>query len=158
MLLDRKCTQLNFPPLYWNLYVLVTKLHFLQYQDFSFWFWMLNYFGTDRAVFLLFSVLQSPIRMYTVHSSPCLFWDLEWFSCVCVCVWHHDVREGIKVVSFESSDCGLFQNSQLCFKSPVFSALTVAQPAFFASTLVHLIFQSRSFSLGGKLVQQLQYI
>jgi hypothetical protein len=27
-----------------------------------------------------------------------------------------------------------------------------------ASTLVDLIFQSRSFSLGGKLVQQLQYI
>jgi hypothetical protein len=48
------------------------------------------------------------------------------------------VREGIKVVSFESNDSGLFQSSQLCFKSSVYSALTDAQPGFCIASLLKI--------------------
>jgi hypothetical protein len=82
------------------------------------------------------------------------------------------IRVLVTLIAFIDHPVGFFHHSQVTFsnrsKGGVMTNTFTAKVdhsrfndsclRLSASTLVDLIFQSRSFSLGGKLVQQLQYI
>jgi hypothetical protein len=129
--------------------------------------WFIDFYWTWRCMTVQNSLLLFPI-LRQIQSIP---------SCSTF-VWHvilschlHPSLEGSLLFRFSDSNFVFIADSIILYlftkvisewykflSCSLYTCTFILTHSLPKSTLVHLIFQSRSFSLGRKLVQQLQYI